>query len=36
MTWMLPLIIASTAAFEIIGSVFTQRHLRLAGELPSS
>jgi Kef-type K+ transport system membrane component KefB len=31
---LLPLIIASTVLFEIFGPMFTQRHLRLAGELP--
>ena len=29
----LPLVIASTVVFEIVGPLFTQRHLRLAGEL---
>jgi len=29
---LLPMIIASTVVFEIVGPMFTQRHLRLAGE----
>ncbi len=30
---LLPLIIATTVVFEIVGPIFTQRHLRLAGEV---
>ena len=33
---LLPLVIATTVIFEVIGPLFTQRHLQLAGELDDS
>lgn len=32
---LLPMIIATTVCFEVMGPVFTQRHLRMAGEAHS-